>query len=308
MVETKIEKNLSSILSNDYVLEVSSGTAGIIISLLLHNNKEKNEVILPSICCPAVLTAINFCNMIPIFVDMEKKYFNMNIDNIKNSINKNTLAVIGVHSYGIALDVKEVKNLCNENNILLIEDCCLAIGGEVNDKPIGSYGDISVFSFGYDKIISAAGGGIALKNKEDFIKAKKLIEKNNILKCPPYKNEEIQTHFDNLEENKINRNRIAKIYNEKINNAKATKPAYRKTDVYWRYPLLFKGERSALINKAKERNLIITYHYPSLANFQYGNELAVSDEFNNSIINLFVNINTDDNYIEKVCTLINEYE
>ena len=80
MVETKIEKNLSSILSNDYVLEVSSGTAGIIISLLLHNNKEKNEVILPSICCPAVLTAINFCNMIPIFVDMEKKYFNMNID------------------------------------------------------------------------------------------------------------------------------------------------------------------------------------------------------------------------------------
>ena len=71
---------------------------------------------------------------------------------------------------------------------------------------------------------------------------------------------------------------------------------------------MFKKDRNELINKAKERNLIITYHYPSLANFQYGNDLVVSDDFNNSVINLFVNIKTDDSYIEEVCTLINEYE
>ncbi len=307
MVEKTIEKNLSSILSNDYVLEVNSGTAGIIISLMLPENN-RDEVILPSICCPSVLSAINFCNMKPIFVDMEKKFFNMDINNIKNSINKNTRAIIGVHSYGIGLNVKEIKNLCDENNILFIEDCCLSIGGKINNKPIGSYGDVSIFSFGYDKIISSAGGGIAFKNEEDFNKAEKLIEKNEILKCPAYKNEEIQIGFDNLEENIINRNNVAKIYSEKISDSITIKPEYRETDVYWRYPLLFKKDRNELINKATERNLIITYHYPSLANFQYGNDLVVSDDFNNSVINLFVNIKTDDRYIEEVCTLINEYE
>ena len=307
MVEKTIEKNLSSILSNDYVLEVNSGTAGIIISLNLQENN-RDEVILPSICCPAVLSAINFCNMKPIFVDMEKKFFNMDINSIKNSINKNTRAIIGVHSYGIGLNVKEIKNLCDENNILFIEDCCLSIGGKINHKPIGTYGDVSIFSFGYDKIISSAGGGVAFKNEEDFNRAKKLIEKNDILKCPAYKNEEIQIGFDNLEENIINRNNVAKIYSENISDSITIKPEYRETDVYWRYPLLFKKDRNELINKAKERNLIITYHYPSLANFQYGNDLVVSDDFNNSVINLFVNIKTDDKYIEEVCTLINEYE
>ncbi len=309
MAKTIIERNLSSILSNEYVLEVHSGTAGLIISLLFGKNKiNKNEVIIPSICCPAVLTAINFCNLKPVFVDMEKEYFNMDVDGIKSSINNNTLAIIGVHSYGIALDLSEIQDSCEKNNILLIEDCCLAIGGISNNKEVGSSGDISIFSFGKDKIISAIGGGMSFKNEEEYFYSKKLIEENNLFKCPAYSNEEMQRHFDNLDENINNRRKIVKIYNENITNPRTIKPSYRKNDVYWRYPLLIEGDRNNLINKAKENNLIITYHYPSLANFQYGNNLSVSEEFNNSVINLFVNLNTNDEYVEKVCNVINEYE
>ena len=134
MKQTVIEKNISEILSNDYILEVHSGTSALIISLLLQKNKnKKKEVLLPSICCPAVLTAINFCNLKPVFVDMEKKFFNMDLNSIEKLLNKNTLAIIGVHSYGIAFDTKKIRSLCDKNEILFIEDCCLSIGGKDAD-------------------------------------------------------------------------------------------------------------------------------------------------------------------------------
>ena len=309
MKKTVIEKHISTMLSNDYVLEVHSGTSALIISLLLQKDKsKKNEVLLPSICCPAVLNAINFCNLKPVFVDMETEFFNMDLNSTKDSINKNTLAIVGVHSYGIAFDTKGIRNLCDENQILFIEDCCLSIGGRADGDVVGASGDISIFSFGHGKIISSAGGAMSFKNKIDFDNAAKLVSKNNLLRCPSYDDIEIARKFDTLEENINNRRKVAKIYYEVINNNKFIKPLFRDTDVYWRYPLLIRGSRTEFLEKAQENNLIITYHYPSLANFQYGNKLGVADEFNKSVINLFVNIDTKDKYVEKVCNLINEYE
>tara|TARA_B100001121_G_scaffold185486_2_gene162051 strand:- start:3047 stop:3976 length:930 start_codon:yes stop_codon:yes gene_type:complete len=309
MKQTVIEKNISKILSNDYVLEVQSGTSALIISLLLQKNKsKKNEVLLPSICCPAVLTAINFCNLKPVFVDMEKKFFNMDLNSIEKLLNKDTLAIIGVHSYGIAFDTKKIRSLCNENEIFFIEDCCLSIGGKDADTIIGTSGDISIFSFGSGKIISLKGGAMAFKDRSDFMNASKLISSNNILKCPSYDDVEMNQKFKSLEENIENRRIVAKYYYEQINNPKFLKPVYRHTDVYWRYPLLINGNREKFISIAKENNLIITHHYPSLANFQYDNKLNVADEFNESIINLFVNININDPYADKVCNFISEYE
>lgn len=308
MKQSVIEKNLSSILSNDYVLEVSSGTTALIISLLLSNKDGRSEVIIPSICCPAVLNAVNYCDLNPVFVDMETNYFNMDIKSIENSITKNTLAIIGVHTYGITAPIEEMKKIANKYNVILIEDCCLSIGGRIGDAAIGSFGDLSIFSFGYDKIISETGGALVLQEKEKFLAAKKIIEKNEIFKCHEYDEVVMQNKFDTLEQNISRRSKNAQYYFKELSSTKITKPKFRDGDVYWRYPILFHGNRKKLIQIAKDKNLIVTQHYPSLAKFQYGTNLPISENFDTSIINFFVNESATDKYITNVCRLVNSYE
>ena len=95
---------------------------------------------------------------------MEKKFFNMDLNSIEKLLNKNTLAIIGVHSYGIAFDTKKIRSLCDKNEILFIEDCCLSIGGKDADTVIvqGRY-PYSVF-----RKIGLKGGGMAFKDKSDL--------------------------------------------------------------------------------------------------------------------------------------------
>lgn len=95
-----------------FLIETSSGTAGLIICLEILKKKSKatkQEVAIPSICCPSVLFAVNFLGLKPVFIDMEFERFNMSIKDIKNKINHNTLAVICVHSFGIAANINLIK-------------------------------------------------------------------------------------------------------------------------------------------------------------------------------------------------------
>ena len=76
-------------------------------------------------------------------------------------------------------------------------------------------------------------------------------------------------------------------------------------DRYWRYPLVFLGDRKNLISTAKENKLIITSHYPALSKFQHDSNLEVAQLLDSSIINLFVNKSADSDYLEKTVELIN---
>ncbi len=300
-----VEKHLSKILKTDYVLETSSGTASLVIGLMTKFFGERNEVIIPSVTCPAVLSAVQLAGLKPVFADMELSFFNMNIEKLKGQITKNTAAIIGVHSFGINLDVISLKATCEDNGIVLIEDCCLSFGNKFKNQTIGTIGDISVFSFGYDKLVTGAGGAIVLKNKVDFLKSKEIIDKNQLFQHKKYNKKNIENQFLELESNILLRNQNAKRFYELLGNEKVKKPIYRDTDIYWRYPLVFHGNRTDLINKAKQKKLIITSHYPSLSKFQYDSNLEIADVLDSKIINLFVNNSADSFYIEKTVELIN---
>ena len=111
MLNSPIEKSLEKIYPDFFISQTSSGTSALVsILLALKKHKSnKNEVIIPSVVCPAVLHAVNFVGLKPVFVDMETTFFNMDLNSIKSKIGKRTLAIICVHCYGLAADIFKIK-------------------------------------------------------------------------------------------------------------------------------------------------------------------------------------------------------
>ena len=308
MQSTFIEKSLSKYYENYHIQRTSSGTSALIAILkTLKAGSSKKEVIIPSVVCPSVMFAVNFLNLKTIFVDMEKKYFNMCIKNLKKKITKNTLAIIGVHCFGLAADIQSLISISKRKKIFLIEDACLNFGGKYQNKYFGSFGDASILSFGYDKILSESGGAVMVKSKKKFLSKKNFLKSNPEFLNFNFNKNNFKKKFDQLEETVEKRKENAKKYFNNLNSKDLIKPQLREEDVYWRYPVIFKKDREKLIKRADRRGLIITKHYPAVSNFQTKSDLKIANLMNKSIINFFVKPETSSKYIKKICSLfINE--
>ena len=288
-------------------LQTSSGTAALItiLNILKKKHKQKDEVILPSICCPAVLFAVNFLNLKPVFVDMELSYFNMSLKDIKKKIKKNTLTVVFVHCYGLTGKIDKIKKFLLKKKIFLIEDACLVFGGIYKKKYLGSYGDASIFSFGYDKVLSHKGGGLIIKSKKIFDQCKIFLKKNPLLKNIKINKDVFDKKFKDLNLDIKQRQKNAFYIYKNLTNKLFLKPKYRIEDVYWRYPIIFKGNRDKLIAKAKLKKITITKHYPALNKFQNNSILHNANIFDKCVINLFVKKQNNLNYLNKTVKFLN---
>lgn len=307
MSEHIIETCLKKIYSRRFVSHTSSATSALIALLytLKEKNKNKNEVIIPSVVCPSLLFAVNFLSLKPIFADMETKYFNMDVAHVKKLINKKTLTILCVHCYGIASEIIKISDIAKKKKIFLIEDICLNFGGKLNKKFYGSFGDASIVSFGYDKIISEKGGALIIKNKRIYLKTKKFLKSNPILIKVDIDKKEFIQKINSLNKNISNRNSNAKFLYENIKSKSFIKPKFRKSDVYWRYPILCKIDRKKLISDAIKEGIIITSHYPNLGKFQHNTNLKNANKFDKTVINIFVKNQNSKSYLKKVCNFLN---
>ena len=257
MLNSPIEKSLEKIYPDCFISQTSSGTSALVsILLALKKHKSnKNEVVIPSVVCPAVLHAVNFVGLKPVFVDMETTFFNMDLNSIKSKIGKRTLSIICVHCYGLAADIFKIKKILKKNKIFLIEDACLSFGGKLNNKYFGSFGDASIISFGYDKILSEAGGALIIKNKKIYFKVKKIINDNPVLGEVNLNKKRFLKKIDALEENIYIRKINAKIFYSNLPSNILIKPKFRNEDVYWRYPVICKLNREKMIERAKKKKI-----------------------------------------------------
>ena len=192
----------------------------------------------------------------------------MDVLSIKKLINKKTLSIICVHCYGISSDIIKISEITKKKKIFLIEDACLNFGGKLNNKYFGSFGDATIVSFGYDKIISENGGALAIKNKSFFNFTRKIQKKNPIMSNVKINSKRFIKKIKGLKKNILSRNDNAKFLYDNIKSKFFIKPNFRKHDVYWRYPILCKFDRDKMISKAKEQGIIITSHYPAISRFQ----------------------------------------
>ena len=309
MANSFMEKQLNFFFPKMNILQTFSGTAALItiLDVLKEKNKNKNEVIIPSVACPAILFAVNFLNLKPVFVDMNLKNFNMNFADTKKKTSPKTLAVIQVHCYGIVSEIEKVKKYLTKKKIFLIEDACLVFGGKLNSTYLGSFGDASILSFGYDKILSYKGGTLLVKSNLIYKRCKFYLTKNKNLNMEKIEKNIFLNKLKNLDNEISYRKKIAKYINTNLFNKLFIKPIYNNKDVYWRYPLIFKGNREKLIKKAKRFKILITKHYPAMSRYENNLKLKNANIMDKQIINLFVTRQKNKNYIKRAIKFLNNY-
>jgi CDP-6-deoxy-D-xylo-4-hexulose-3-dehydrase len=126
--------------------------------------KKYDEVIVGAFCFPTTVTPILTNRLKPVFVDSEVGSYTINPEAIKEAITENTKAVMLTHHLGNPNKLEEIVNICKDNDLYLIEDCCDGLGSKYNEKMIGSFGDASTFSFYPAHHITTGEGGMVLTN------------------------------------------------------------------------------------------------------------------------------------------------
>jgi dTDP-4-amino-4,6-dideoxygalactose transaminase len=167
----KFEKEFSNYLGNKFSVALSNGSVALEIALQALNLKKGSQIIVtPRSFIISASCTLNL-GLKPIFADVDDNG-NLNIESIKKVYNKNVKAIIVVHLNGLSCDLDPIIKFVRKQNIFLIEDCSQAHGAIYKGKKVGSFGDISTWSFCQDKIISTGGEGglISTNSKKIWLK------------------------------------------------------------------------------------------------------------------------------------------
>ena len=171
----EFEKKWSKWLGARYSVFVNSGSSANLISMLILKSfsPKKKEIILPTLTWVSDINSVLIAGFKPVFVDIEPRTLSMNQDQILKKINKNTLAVFVTHVQGFnSLSDKVLKKI-KRRKILLIEDVCESHGATFKGKKLGTFGQISNFSFYYAHHMSTIEGGMICTNdKQIYEKAR----------------------------------------------------------------------------------------------------------------------------------------
>ena len=171
----KFENNFNSFIGSKQCVAVNSGTAALHLALGLEELKGK-EVILPSLSFVSTAHAIMYNNAKPVFVDVDPITLCMDPQDVKKKISKKTKVILPVHFGGMPSNLKEIQQICSQNNISLIEDAAHASGTFFDKKRIGTHGQSVCFSFHPVKNLSMPTGGAITLNGKNSIKLKKILK------------------------------------------------------------------------------------------------------------------------------------
>ena len=192
----KFENSFKKIVSRKYAVAVSSGTAALDIAVKTLNLNQGDEIIVPNFTIISCLNEIIREGIKPIFVDADPITFNIDTNQIEKKITKNTKAILIAHIYGLPANLDKIIKIKNKYKLKLIEDCAEQLGQTYNKRPIGSFGDISTFSFFANKHITTGEGGMVVTNNKFYYK--KFLELRNIsfsLKKPRFIHDDIGWNY-----------------------------------------------------------------------------------------------------------------
>ena len=160
-----------------YSIFVNSGSSANLLAFSLLINKYRNnkilksgdEVLIPTLCWSTSLYPIIQCGLKPVFVDVEKDTLNISLQDLKNKITPKTRCIMLVHALGNCTDMSKLQRICKKNKLILVEDTCEALGSKFNKKYLGTFGELSTFSFYFSHhITSGEGGLITCKSYSDY--------------------------------------------------------------------------------------------------------------------------------------------
>lgn len=166
----QVENFFRQRLGRKYAVLVTSGTTALSTAMMAADVGPGDEVLLPGYMWVACVSAVVRCGAIPRLVDIDDTY-TIDPDDLERKINPRTKAVLLVHMSGACGDVERIAAICKQRGVLLIEDVAQANGASFRGKPLGSFGDLAIYSFQYNKNITAGEGGLVVSD-DDTLGAK----------------------------------------------------------------------------------------------------------------------------------------
>ncbi len=267
----QFEKKFATYIGTKYAISCTSGTSALLLMWDTLNLKPGDEIIMQSLTFSADGFALKMSGAKIIFADCEPNSFCIDIEDVKKKITKKTKVISPTHLYGYPAKMDELKKICVQKKIFLVEDCSQSTGSKYKNKMLGSFGDYNVHSF-HNKLIASGEGGMITTNN------RKIAEKFEILKNPPSVNrpEEVRgfkkislnhrlsnlhaavglAQLERLEKNIAIKIKMAAQYNSIFKNSKAIKiifPPEKTRVVYWRYTILLNKK----INRKKFKKMVL---------------------------------------------------
>lgn len=180
-----VKKKLCALSDRSLCHLTSRGTVALYALLkAMKKNTGPGKIVVPAVICPSVPNAVVYSGYKPLFCDVNCTDLNASIESISALLenDKKIKGIIAVDLYGHPCDLDKIARISKENNIFMIEDVAQALGGTYKNKPLGSFGDAAILSFGHTKIIDQAQAGAVLTNDEHLFSSVKKVLKT----LPPY--------------------------------------------------------------------------------------------------------------------------
>lgn len=165
----EFEREFAKYIGVKHAISVGNGTDALVLSLKAMKIGPGDEVITTPFTFFATAEAISAVGATPVFVDVDKETFNINVNLIEEKITEKTKAIIPVHIFGQSADMDPINEIAKKHNLLVLEDACQAIGGKYKNRKIGTLGDVACFSFFPTKNLGCAGdGGMIVTNNDEI--------------------------------------------------------------------------------------------------------------------------------------------
>lgn len=252
------EKEFASYIGTKYAIATNSCTSALEIALRFFNVKD-SEVIVPTNTFVASANAVIFSGGTPVLADIDKESLCLDVDSLKEKINEKTKAVIVVHIGGLVHPhIDEIKKICRQRKLVLIEDVAHALGAKIDKKKAGNLGDVACFSFYPTKVITTGVGGMITTNNKKLAEYSLILRHHGATKGL----EEIQelgndwlldemraamgiAQLREIETMIKTRRAVAKRYHQKIRNLnlKILQNFPNIHHVYYKFPVLFESKR-----------------------------------------------------------------
>ena len=270
------ENEFAQYIGTDFCVGVGSGTEALHLALRALGIGQGDEVVTAPNSYIATALAISYVGAKPVFVDIDPETNNIDTHKIEEAITANTKAIIPVHLYGHPAEIDRLIKISKKHNLRIVEDAAQAHGAEFKGKKVGTFGDISCFSFYPGKNLGAYGdGGAVVTDKEEYANTIKTLR--NYGESKKYHHEAIgyNSRLDAIQAailrvklkylDEWNQKRLdnAKIYNSYLKSLPINIPVdkdYAK-NVYHLYVIQVKNRDNAL-EFLRSKGVFASIHYP----------------------------------------------
>jgi perosamine synthetase len=171
----EFERMISEYIGTKFCITFNSGTSALHSLLLAYGIKTGDEVIVPSFTFIATANAPLFVGARPVFADIEGNTLGLNPESLREKINSKTKAIVPIHYGGCPCLIKELREIAEDYNLILIEDAAESFGAEIKGKKVGTFGESSMFSFCQNKIITTGEGGAIVTDSKEIDNKLRLI-------------------------------------------------------------------------------------------------------------------------------------